>query len=96
MIEPQQILFELTTALDFVNDMPRLWKTGSAENRQILARSLFEYLVYDLDARQITDFRLKPWAERFLSLRLELFRSQNDSGETRGAALLLDLLYGRR
>ncbi len=38
-----------------------------------MARSLFEYLVYDLDMRRIVDFRLKPWADRFLMLRAALY-----------------------
>ena len=33
---------------------------------------LFDYVVYDLDQRQIVDFRLKPWADRYLVLRIDL------------------------
>jgi hypothetical protein len=39
----------------------------------------FSYIVYDLDMRRIVDFRLKPWADRFLILPAE---RHNDEGET--------------
>ncbi len=42
-----------------------------------MARSVFSYIVYDLDTRRITDFRLKPWADRFLVLRAALYQNEN-------------------
>ena len=48
-----------------------------------MVRMLFEYIEYDLDARRITDFRLKPWAEQFLIMRAALYElesPQNDEG----------------
>src|SRR5690606_22261548 len=39
---------------------------------QQMAHMLFDYVVYDLDQRQIVDFRLKPWADRYLVLRIDL------------------------
>jgi hypothetical protein len=41
-----------------------------------MARHLFEYLTYDLGKRQIVDFRLKPWADQFLTLRAGLYADE--------------------
>lgn len=71
--EMEQIAVELAMCMDGVNKVADLWDTASPEDRQGMARNLFEYLVYDLDARRITDFRLKPWADRFLILRAQLY-----------------------
>ena len=38
-----------------------------------VTHSLFDYIVYDLDTQRIVDFRLKPWADRFLTLRVGLY-----------------------
>lgn len=51
------------------------------EDRQGMVRNLFSYIVYDLDAQRITDFRLKPWADRFLILRGALYE-QDLKGES--------------
>ena len=64
---------ELAMCMDVVNNMSRMWTTATPEDKQGMARNLFEYLVYDLDTRRITDFRLKPWADRFLILRASLY-----------------------
>lgn len=37
-----------------------------------MASSLFEYLIYDLDAQRIVDFRLRPWAELVMQLKITL------------------------
>ncbi|MBP8972753.1 MAG: hypothetical protein KBH93_02665 [Anaerolineae bacterium] len=74
--EMEQIAVELAMCMDVVNKVADLWDTASPEDRQGMARNLFEYLVYDLDTRRITDFRLKPWADRFLVLRMELYREE--------------------
>jgi hypothetical protein len=46
-----------------------------------LAQNLFEYIVYDLDLQRITDFRLKPWADRFLTLRARLYNVEDGGDE---------------
>jgi hypothetical protein len=71
--ETEKIALELGMCMDIVNNMAQLWETTSPEDRQGMARNLFDYLVYDLDTRRITDFRLKPWADRFLILRASLY-----------------------
>jgi hypothetical protein len=71
--ETEKIALELGMCMDIINNMARLWETASPEDRQGMAHNLFDYLTYDLDTRRITDFRLKPWADRFLILRASLY-----------------------
>ena len=59
--------------VEAVEKLSRLWETSEPEDRRGLAQSLFEYIAYDLDTQRITDFRLKPWADRFLVLRASLY-----------------------
>jgi hypothetical protein len=81
--ETEKIALELAMCADVVNNMATLWDTADPEDKQGMARNLFEYLVYDLDSRRITDFRFKPWADRFLILRASLYDegSEDDPGE---------------
>lgn len=41
-----------------------------------MARNLFDFIVYNLDEQRIVDFRLKPWADRFLVLRAALYEDE--------------------
>lgn len=50
------------------------------EDRQGLVRSLFEYVVYDLDSRRIVDFQLKAWADKFVVLRASLYDDEFGDG----------------
>ena len=50
-----------------------LWQTADSESRSVLARGLFQYLVFDLDKQQIVDFRLHPWADQYLMIRSDLY-----------------------
>ncbi len=71
--ETQKLAIELAMCIEAVDKLARLWEVSGPEDRKGLAQSLFEYVVYDLDAQRITDFRLKPWADRFLVLRTALY-----------------------
>lgn len=46
--------------MDAVEELAKLWEMGEDEDKQGMARSLFSYIVYDLDMRRIVDFKLKP------------------------------------
>lgn len=80
--ETEKLALELAMCMEAVDRIARLWQRGSPGDRQELVRSLFEYLVYDLDTRRIVDFRLKAWADRFLVLRAALYEDggQDESG----------------
>jgi|GEM_PF-3331113 len=51
----------LLLCIDPLSDLRQLWQIALDAERQILARLLFEDIVYDLDARRITAYHLKPW-----------------------------------
>lgn len=71
--ETEQLAVELALCMEAVDKLAQLWDTASDEDKQGMARSLFESVVFDLDTRQIVDFRLKPWADRWLVLRAALY-----------------------
>ncbi len=71
--ETEQITLELAMCVDAINKLSDLWENGDDEDRQGMVRSLFSRIIYDLDTRRIVDFRLKPWADRFIVLRSSLY-----------------------
>jgi DNA invertase Pin-like site-specific DNA recombinase len=79
--ETQKLSVELAMCIDVVEKIVRLWESSDDEDRQGMARHLFEYIVYDLDKQQIVDFRLKPWANRFLILRGALYQGEGENGQ---------------
>lgn len=76
--EPEQVEYELKMCVEALARLVALWDAGDAQQRQALARSLFSHIIYDLDARRIVSFKLKPWAERFLELRIEVETHGNE------------------
>jgi len=81
----QKIAVELKTCIAFLDHAMQLWDSANAQDRQGLARMLFEYVVYDLDEHRITRFKLKPWADRFLVLRASLYDGGNENGTDESA-----------
>ncbi len=77
--ETQKLALELAMCMSAVDRLARLWDMSDAEDRQGLVRSLFTHITYDLDTQRIVDFRLKPWADRYLILRSALY---DDTDET--------------
>ena len=60
------------------------WATNrpsDSDERTMLARSLFQYLVFDLDKQQIVDFQPHLWADQYLMMRAELY-NDGDTLET--------------
>ena len=68
----EQAMLELTKCLEAIDRVAKLWDRAEAEERRTMAQKLFDYIVYDMDRQRIVDFRLKPWANRFLVLRAAL------------------------
>jgi hypothetical protein len=64
---------ESSMCIQAVEALSSMWEVAGGEDRQGMARHLFEYLTYDLGKRQIVNFRLKPWADQFLTLRAGLY-----------------------
>lgn len=77
--ETQKVGIELRMCMNIVNQILELWDSSTDEDRQQMTYMLFDKIVYDLDTRQITDFRLKAWADRYLVLRSTLSRDEVSS-----------------
>ncbi len=73
----EQVALQLSLCLEVIDKVARLWDIAEAEERRSMAHNLFEYIVYNLDTQRIVDFRLKPWANRFLVLRAALYAEEN-------------------
>lgn len=74
--DKQKITLELTTSVQMIRRMKEFWNITSGEDRKLLAHSLFDELVYDLDRKRIVDFKVKSWAEPFLVLRAALYEDE--------------------
>ena len=72
----EKAAIELRMCMEAVNHIVQVWETSSDEDRQQVARMLFEEIVYDLDKREIVSFTLKPWASRLLILRAALYDTE--------------------
>jgi len=71
--ESEKLALELTLCVEAVHRLSSLWEVSTDEDRQGMARNLFNYVIFDLDTHRIVDFRLKPWADRFVTLRAALY-----------------------
>lgn len=80
--ETQRIALELTLCIDAIDKIANLWEVSEDEDRRGMARNLFSYIVYDLDTQRIVDFRLKPWADRFVTLRGALYSGDDTPPNT--------------
>jgi hypothetical protein len=75
--EKAKIAVELAVAAEAFTKITTMWETSSDEDKQGLARTLFQYIVFDLDTHRIVDFRLKSWADRYMTLRTALYDNEN-------------------
>lgn len=74
----QKIALELTTCMEMVKRIKQFWNITSGEDRKLLAHSLFDEIQYDLSLKRITGFRVKAWAEPFVTLRASLYADEMD------------------
>jgi hypothetical protein len=84
--ETEKVALELTLCLEAIDKINQLWDISEDEDKQGMARNLFSYVVYNMDTQRIVDFRLKPWADRFITLRAAFYDDNKDdvSGSTMG------------
>jgi hypothetical protein len=68
--EEAQIRRVLEIVVSMINDKVTNWESASNEDRHAFAQNLFSELIFDLGTRQIVGFKLKPWAEPFLQVRV--------------------------
>ena len=71
--ETERMRLELTMCIEAVEKLAFIWDHSEDEDRKGFVQHLFEWVEYDLDARRITQFQLKPWADRFIILRGALY-----------------------
>ncbi len=72
----QRVQLELTRCVEMLKRLKEFWDVVDKEDKQMLARSLFDEVIYDLDAGRIVDFTVKSWAEPFLQLRSALYEDE--------------------
>lgn len=75
--EAERLQVEFSMCIAAIGTLTKLWSVSNDEDRQGMARQLFDYLVFDLDSQQIVDFRLKGWADQFLIARVGLLKAEN-------------------
>ena len=80
-IETQRKVTEMMLCVDAVGKLSQLWEASSGEDRNRMAHNLFEYIVFDLDQRQITDFKLKTWMDQFVVLRAAVLEDEAKYGK---------------
>ena len=51
----------------------KVWETASDEEKKDMAQHPFAGLLYNIDTRRFEGFSLKPWADRFLLIRMGLY-----------------------
>jgi len=76
--ETEKAAMELAMCVEAVDKFARLWEISTDEDKQGMVRGLFSYIVFNLDTQRIVDFRLKPWADRFLMLRSALYEDEGN------------------
>lgn len=76
--ESEKLALELSMCMQAVETTKRLWEIGDDEDKQGMARHLFDYIIFDLDKQCIVDFRLKGWAAQFVISRVALHLRENN------------------
>ena len=77
----QEVMLELTTCVEMVSRLKEFWEISEGEDKKILAASLFDEIVYDLDKQQIVSFEVKPWAAPFIEARAEMYKPDLDENQ---------------
>ncbi|MBN8592758.1 MAG: recombinase family protein [Anaerolineae bacterium] len=72
----EKLVMELSMCVQAIQAMTQMWSIATDEDKQGMARHLFESITYDLGVEQIVDFKLKPWAEQFFTLRSGLYADE--------------------
>lgn len=76
--ETEKLGIELAMCVDVVSKIVHLWESSDDEDKQGMARHLFESTTFDLDQQRIVNFKLKPWANRYMVLRGALHSNNSE------------------
>ena len=84
-----ELYLQLEKCAIAVKTFSALWQSDKDAERQDMIRNLFEEIVINLDTQRIETFKLKVWAEEFLTLRATLYavedeKSQSENGTGSG------------
>ncbi len=82
--ETEKEAMKLAMCMDALAKIVQLWEMVGNEDKQGMARYLFDDIIYDLDSQRIVNYHLKPWAAEFLVVRAALYERENeekDGGE---------------
>ena len=81
--ETERIALELTLCFEALDRIANEWANSDDGERQEMVRSLFTDIIYDLDVQRIVDFRLKPWADRWVTLRAALYEDMGSEVDSK-------------
>ncbi len=76
--EIERVGIQLAICVRALKEIVELWDSSKDEDKQGLARTLFTELVYDLDTQRIVSFKLKPWADQFLTVRAAFYEKEDN------------------
>jgi DNA invertase Pin-like site-specific DNA recombinase len=79
--DTQKKELELERVIAAFSQLLDQWNDTDSDGRSLLARSLFQYLVFNLDKQQFVDFRLHAWADQYLMLRADLYTDEADENK---------------
>ncbi len=68
-IDPKGTSLQFGRCIDGLVNLGDLWQTGEAHERQLIARLVFNHLVFDLDTGEIVSYQLRPWIEELVERR---------------------------
>ena len=54
----QQVIVELTTCIELLRRLKEFWEMSEPEDRRMLAHTLVDEIVYDLDSRRTVNFKI--------------------------------------
>jgi DNA invertase Pin-like site-specific DNA recombinase len=80
--ESEKLGLEFAMCVDAVNSTFSMWEDSSPDDKQGMARNLFEEIYFDLDTHRITGFKMKDWAERFLVVRSAFYDADEGNKNT--------------
>jgi hypothetical protein len=91
--EETEIRTMLEITANRLANMQTNWYAATTADKQAFIHSLFSEIIYDLDTRRIVGFKMKPWAESFLQLRVGLEEFyQQQTGENGSEPLYIAVL----
>ena len=75
-MEEKEIVVELAACVGAIDKISTLWKSRNAQDKQGMVQNIIDYIVSNLNNR-IVDFRLKRWADRFMTVRATLYNDDS-------------------